>query len=547
MFSLTSLLTICPSFPTFKSLVLPLLSFSTDDLSPYFQGWLPSSSTSQHWKPLGEVGSFPIPFSLFLDHVDWTHPKTPSHTSPPPPPHFSPGLWDMAKDLLSLNCITPSTSPANGYFFIKPKRNSDKLRAIFNAIHINASWPWKPTHFSLPNFESVKPALRSHNLLYFHRTDIKNFYWSFLRPPQLQDHFTFSLRSPSNSLHTYTLTRPPFGWDYIPTIANSVITSILPHSSSSSTLTYVDDLLTISLSPTSCHSDACLAWSALTSAGFVLHEPGTDKCSLAPETSTHFVGKSIISGARPSILNTANTTTSALFFAIIGSSLPLSPRAISCISGTLQWASLHNKFARPFFYGLHRYASLPASSRIILNKGTRAAITHAAYLSSLPWTPNDITLQAPPHNTPLIFVDAAFSCSSAAACFSSPDGPKYMRWPLPKFCTSQQDAELYALTRTVRWAASLPSSHCIAADSSSSISSALSLNSGAHAASRARILRKLAICLSSLNFPIFLAWIPSELNPADAPSRLLSFSHSPSLFTSNLPLTYSHCHFSLPS
>ena len=455
----------------------------------------------------------------------------------------------MAQDLLQLGCAVPTDDDATGHFFIKPKRGSDKLRAIFNGKWINAQWPWNPLHYTLPNFEALKPLLRSHHKLFFHRTDIKNFYWSFLLPPSLSSRFVFSLRSPTGSMQSYALTRPPFGWDYIPTLANTTIHAILTPSKDVLHFIYVDDILTVSLSEALCHSSASDARTALTSAGFKIHQPGSDKCSAVPEATSHFVGKTIISGSSPSIQNNSNTSLSMLFFVLIGASASLSPRALSCIAGTLQWGSMHNKFARPFFYGIHRLASLPSTARITLKRGTKAALLKAVMLADIPWTPNDMQLARPPISTTLAFVDAAISVRAASAVLQSPNGAIYTRWKLPTFCTTQQDAELYALIRTYRWLDSFLQSFCIVSDSSSSISSVLSLNTGAHASTRAQLLRSLATVLATASAPHFLAWIPSIHNPADGPSRYLPFTNSPLLIPTSLllpPLDLSFCSFSIP-
>lgn len=454
----------------------------------------------------------------------------------------------MTTDLLSLKCIAPTSAEPSGYFFIRPKRGSDKLRAIFNDIYQNAKWPWSPKRYSLPNFDSLKDALRSRCTLAFHRTDIKNFYWSFLLPPSFQSAFVFNIRSPNGHIQRFSLLRPPFGWDYIPAIANTVVHSIIQQPANAEHLVYVDDIFTWSFGSADCTNAVNAARHSLLSSGFIIHAPGSDKCSAFPEHDSHFVGKRITSGTSPSISNRGNTTTTALFFAIIGTASALSAKAIACIAGSLQWASIHTRWARPFFYGLHRLACLPRKRKVFLPAGTRAGIVKAAYLCSLPWTPADLTFSRPAHSCFLAFTDAAIATHTASAAFLLQGIPHYMSWPLPQTCASQQQAELYALTRTIRWCISRKEPFCVITDSTSSINSATSLNAGIHSPDHAMLLQQLADALVSLQHPAHLAWVPSEFNPADLPSQFLPYTRSSQpLSLATPPITLENCSFEFPS
>lgn len=182
--------------------------------------------------------------------------------------------------------------------------------------------------------------------------------------------FIFSLKSPSGSTVNFSLTRPPFGWNYIPTISNSIMHSIIDSFNSSifSSLIYVDDVFSFSLLP------------------------------LFPTITIH---------------------------PIVGSAMPLSPKQVQCMAGTFQWASLHNFFACPFFYSLHCFSP---STKILLSRGARAALIKAHLLSSTPCTPNDFTIGYPPPNTPLVFCDASYTDSAAACTYISATGtPLYIR------------------------------------------------------------------------------------------------------------------------
>jgi hypothetical protein len=117
----------------------------------------------------------------------------------------------MAMDFLRTDCATLTSKSATGNLFIKPKNNSLKIRAIFNGQFANSEFPFHPTHFTLPNFKNLKVTLRNRTLIFFHRTDVSNFYWSFTLPPSHTDAFIFTLLSPGNTPFNFSLTRPPFG------------------------------------------------------------------------------------------------------------------------------------------------------------------------------------------------------------------------------------------------------------------------------------------------------------------------------------------------
>src|SRR5271163_3563819 len=153
----------------------------------------------------------------------------------------------MLLDLI-LQAAYPTSLPPTGTIFIKPKHNSVKLCAILNARPANFIQPFLPTKFTLPNISSLKSLLKTKRHLFFHHTDVSNFYWSFILPPSLQQKFIFSIRDPAGVPHSFTLTRPPFGWDFIPAISNSIMQHILTSTSTPhlTNLLYVDDLLSIS-------------------------------------------------------------------------------------------------------------------------------------------------------------------------------------------------------------------------------------------------------------------------------------------------------------
>lgn len=204
----------------------------------------------------------------------------------------------MATELLDKKCIINTDAPATGHYFIQPKPNSTKIRAIFNGVHANYRDEVEPKKFTLPNFESLKPWLRAKIPLFFHRTDVQNYFWSYVLPPELQQQFVFSVRSPLGSVENFALLRAPFGWDFIPFIANETMHKILDSISSDNyvQLIYFDDHLGFSPHKNICENSTKQVRNAIGNNGFLIHPPGSDKSSLMSETATHFVGKNIVSG-----------------------------------------------------------------------------------------------------------------------------------------------------------------------------------------------------------------------------------------------------------
>jgi hypothetical protein len=97
------------------------------------------------------------------------------------------------------------------------------------------------------------------------------------------------------------------------------------------------------------------------------------------------------------------------------------------MAGSFQWAFLHNFLARPHFYTLHHFSLIPGYHHVHLSHGTRAGFISAYLLSSLPWTPNDLTLSFPPPSTHLFFCDASIADLSASCTYLSLTGsPLYL-------------------------------------------------------------------------------------------------------------------------
>lgn len=547
---------------SFMQLVSPLLNFDAQQLLPYYEGWMPRQLSVEklQWTPLGPVGRYPISLDLFSFITDLDRPRhycsvlgcsSCSALHPPPTARqYVPALWNMTQELLSKDCISfsPDGSPT-GHYFIQPKPNSSKLRAIFHGAYANSSFPFLPSKFSLPNFESVKPYLRLLQPVFFHRTDIQNYFWSFVLPKELQSHFVFEVRDPTGVPHCFSLLRSPFGWDYIPSIANHVMHSIIDcHLTDSyKHLIYYDDILGFSLTSDICNSTTNNVRSSIQQSGFVIHPPGSDKSSAIADTSTHFVGKGITSGSNPSIFNLQSTANACLFAAIVGTATKLRIKQVQSITGTLLWGTSHNKLGKPFLYGMHRICAISSSDKLWILKNTRHNCIRTFLAGNQPWTPAEILFDtSPPASVPMFFCDAAYIHSSGGVCGIFRGIKFYLRWLIPsRYNTSQQLAELYVFVHAFRWLSRRFSSFALATDSQSTLFSAQSFNAGVKQPYRARLLSQLSQAVSSLSLPVYAGWVPSDCNPADAASRSWPFTNAPCGFTSLLPLDSSLCKFSL--
>lgn len=542
------------NFNSFIQHIKPLFSFDAQKSIPYYENWYPGrvSIDEGNWSNLGPIGNYPIEISVYQNAISHSSAATPvlSRTSPKPPPaplRFVPALWDMVVELLDKKCISKTNAPATGHYFIQPKPNSTKIRAIFNGIFANSRDGVEPKKFSLPNFESLKPWLRSKIPLFFHRTDVQNYFWSYVLPPELQYQFVFSVIDPSGNTENFALLRAPFGWDFIPYIANETMHKILdPISSNSySQLIYFDDHLGFSPHKNTCEYKTTHVRSSISDNGFLIHPPGSDKSSLVAETETHFVGKNIVSGKHPAIYNTEATNNSCLFASVVATAFRLSTKQIQSIAGILLWGTAHNRTGKPFMYGLHRIAARE-KSHMFIRKYTRHNCIRAFLCGQHRWTPNDIMFAIPPSNIPLFFCDGSYVDNAAAMCGLLQGVPFYVRWKIPeRFCSSQQLAELYTYVHSFRWLFRRYKSFALVTDSMSTLFSVQSLNAGVAQPLRARLLGLLAVCVNKLSDVVYAGWVPSEHHPADFASRSLKFTNCPLPYSNPHPLTSDFCKFDI--
>lgn len=456
------------SFDLFMQYTGPLSSFDADKLMPYYEGWLPSriSMKELSWKPLGPIGNYYLNYNLYLNAIDPDKSRhicitdkcnTCKRIKPPRPPcYFVPALWDMCLELLQNDCIVESTATPTGQYFGTPKPNSDKIRAIFNGVYCNQSDPHVPKKFSLPNFESLKPVLRKRTNVFFHHTDVCNFFWSFVLPPELHNKFVFEVLDPSCDIKRFSLNRTPFGWDFIPYIANGVMCDILSaHKHDDYThFSYYDDHIGFSESQEICNARTADIRDDFTSRGLIIHTPGTKKSSEFASVSMEFVGKAIKSGVHPTIGNTPTTQNACTFAAIVGTAFKCSVRQVQSIIGTLLWGQIHNNLGKPYLYGMHRLAAISHNDHFWILRNTRANCIRALIAGSRPWNACDIILQMPVSYSIVAFCDASINDLAAGVCFNCNGELLYMRWHIPKrYSNSQQTCELYAYVHAFRWMA----------------------------------------------------------------------------------------------
>ncbi len=338
--------------PQVSRMLSPLLSLSADFGSSSIFSSVPfhQNTPVTAWRDIGRIGSVPILQTDFEEVTD-TSRRRPDHASvcpfepcvcsPYPHPEFSnpspqsttPTLMNMMAELHSKDCLNESTHPPTRCIFFKTKPFG-KVQPIIDLTSLNRTQPFLPRHFKMPSFRSLQSLLLQKLDILLSLTDIENFYWSFRLPDSpLRSTFTFFV-GPRN----FTLSRPPFGWDFIPYISSKVLARTLSDFDGSF-FAYLDDILS--------WQDTDAIRDALVKAGFFL---SPTKCTPTPSASVTWLSKSISTGPNPSIPNGPDLSSRSLLLALVGSACRLSGRRLHSILGSLVWATSHTALALPSLY-----------------------------------------------------------------------------------------------------------------------------------------------------------------------------------------------------
>ena len=405
----------------------------------------------------------------------------------------------------------------------------DKARLICDMRPLNQSFP-TPPRFRLPKLSALLD-LPPTSARFFVKLDIANFFWSLLLPASVLGYFTMSAGDA-----TYGTRRLPFGWSYSPIVGQRTlelalqpILALLP----GACWQYVDDVLLSSDDPAFLFATCCYAIFLLTRFGFVI----SPKSQTTPTPEITWLGK-IISGTF--VANTPSRVAQALVSLWALRCYRLTFRALQRLLGYLQWllapSSLHSTFMASA-YGLLQQTRMPT----LLPRNIWRSLLVACLSAAIPLRRRALP---PPLCMPLIYCDAAASPhgyvvaahrpkSFASACFA------------PRWISSQQGAELYAVFHCLRQAGLRRISHvCVVTDNEAAFHTVNCGRVSARHWERVRVLRRIhRICLQG-DMQMQLALTPSELNSADPFSRYRShlLTRIP-LLADNITASTTRCHY----
>jgi hypothetical protein len=399
------------------------------------------------------------------------------------------------------------------------------VRIIFDLRRLNESSQLDPAHLSLPSFDLIKHLLRSNQdgHVFFSKLDISNCYWSLALPHEL--HHTFVFETPEHELFAFS--RLPFGWNASVAIASRALQQLLPPlpNLDTSLTQYVDDLLIASSSrrDTKQHTLDVLA---------NLHEAGLHhaaKSVIEPDTSIEWLGKTI-SSSPSTISNTAlsRAKSYAQWLHFVSSERP-SQRSAMSFTGSIVWTGIHTRLHLPYLSAAHRQAF---AANHQLSDRDRNTLLKAVHLANVPWTRNELLWMPPPVDTPLAFCDATTAIGAIVVPFKN----LVVSWRIPKHASiNQQAAELWTCVQSIKLLSRHNITAALGSDSLTSLFALINLRTPSFNEARAKLLRSASTAIRQLQRPQHLFWVPSELNPADAPSRQHALAAA---LLNNIPLTF---------
>ncbi len=408
--------------------------------------------------------------------------------------------------------VTHSSSKSTLIFDLRPRNRLEK----------------PPLPARLPTLQDIVRTLRTAPALplYFTKLDIHRYFDSLLIPRGSCYPFYFTYHNT-----TYEYDRLPFGWANAPytaqKFAEQTIRMTLHNHRSPHwvrVFAYLDDWLIASTSRSTCSCICKLLINSIQELGLIVNEK---KSITRPTSEIAALGATICARdklfIRPIDTELFSSITNLL-------SRPLTTNQLYRIAGSLLW---RDRKILPFltpiytraYHRIHGHLSV-AEKNLLCAAASIAArgVLHPGLWEVLP-SPTDITIE----QARIIFCDA--SASRGLAALVLPDRT-YQRFAIPHYVyrntiekhRRQQDAELYALYRTIRYALhTAPSTPTIiVSDSSSALWATYKLSAGITSPSRAHILRHVSRLLHShIHHHIRLAYIRTQCHPADP----LTFRH----------------------
>jgi len=324
----------------------------------------------------------------------------------------------------------------------------------------------------------------------------------------------------------YCLLRLPFGWDKSPTIFQHHVQALVDQLDLDYdvlVLQYLDDFLLVSSDRSKLEVVCASLAKGLSNAGFVIAD---SKSVVVPARYVTWLGKLLIAGTFGVVVLTDVDVLVDVGALIVWVCSRFWPRPVMRqMTGVLCWACIHHRLGLPFLQPGHRFL---CGGDPVPSKDVRDALCEALFMASLPANkPLFYTNDASPTFVPWVFWDASVVHGYVGVVVGfTPDFPVLtysMR--LPNFIVSmgaagQQLAELYGMKFAVLRAMMLHLKHiALIGDSQSALSSALKLSCPASMTSRGKVLRQLVRMMVRHWVTAKLGYVPSQLNPADDPSK----------------------------
>jgi len=452
---------------------------------------------------------------------------------------------DMMTDLLSNSCIglaDEDTEPTISVS-LRPKPGGVKSLAIADCRSVIARELIAPAKFNLPHLSALHSAFPTKKgtvlfaslpctepLVHFSKIDLQNAYWSCILPKVLHQAFCFSFASKH-----YVLKRLPFGWDKSPKVFQDLITDILSYLSINPNtviiLIYLDDIFLASRLPGQLRLATKALCEALVQNGFLLSEM---KCIFDPVLSIEWLGKTVTSTKDGIIITPSNDDIlDAASLVVWCCAKYWSWPVLRQLNGLITWCTIHHRMALPFLNKSHAF--IHSGSRMP-DINVMHGLCEAVYFASKQSTqPLFYCIPTLPRYTPWVFWDANCVAGFAGIVVSSIDptmplpllnnGYKEYTVPLPQSIAAlgekgQQLAELYSFKVAIVKSIILGLHHAFwVGDSQSTLFSALKLSCPAMMAARAKLLRQIVRLAYKHSICGQMAYIPSEYNPADNPSK----------------------------
>lgn len=420
--------------------------------------------------------------------------------------------------------LLPHPDPSSGSnmtAFVKPK-TIEKCAFIADLRGLNQLSTNKAPPFHLPSAGDVAHIMAQHppGSLWACSIDITNFFWSLRLPAFAVGAFRIG---------DLTYDCAPFGWNLSPVIAQAtlghlIMLALQPFAdlwmSQAWTFHYYDDVLLIATSQDLATHLTLAVTTTFSNAGLLI----SPKSCLQAVQNITWLGKTFDLTHR-TVHSTRSCLLHTLARCLLASVHPPHPRLIRRLMGHILWSARPRKGAtlltRGWFCHLHqgpRYLALPTL-------GMQRGLFDCFALSLVPWKAVD-PLPAP-FLTPTICMDAAKVGSHYQVGLWSPVfGARIIC--APPEVLSQQQAELFAADAATRLATRLGWTQLtLVGDNKAALYLLHSLRPNLQVPTMVHILRRILNRLLWSGLRAHLIWVPTDLQPADGPSRAtIGDSHS---------------------